>query len=598
MQDPHMNALRRSALGLVALLSLLSGCGPQTPPPGGPTVAHPLPSPCVITGEPARPGGRLTLLALNAPQTFNPLLPADSASDEVVRLIFSGLIRMDATKQEALPGLAESWSVTPEGKTWTFKLRAGLHWSDGQPLTASDVVFTWNAVMYNPELNRLTYDVFRLNGKNFEVTQLDEQKVRVVTPEVFAPFLEFFGSVPVLPRHAMEREVRDGRFLSLYPPQTRPDRIVGSGPFRVKASTPGQSVLLERNPEYWAVDAQGQRLPYLEEVLLTVTGGQPPLALFLNGPGDVYEHTRPEEFARVQPLVGPGKFQLRDLGVGLDRDFLWFNLNTNRNAAGQALVNPAKLRWFQNKTFRQAVSCAMDRDRLVKTAYGGRALASLAFMSAENAKWNNPNVPRFGFDPARARALLAEAGLQDRNGDGVLEDAAGNRVEFSLASNSGNPAREQAAALIIEDLQRVGVRVTFQPMDFAQLVQRINNTFDYECALMGLGGGGVDPASQINVLKSTDPLHQWFPNQSTPATEWEARIDALMDAQMRTLDYAERKKHFDEVQTILAEQLPMIYTVAPFHFAALRPELINLRPSVLTSYRLTWNIEQLALRQP
>ena len=133
---------------------------------------------------------------------------------------------------------------------------------------------------------------------------------------------------------------------------------------------------------------------------------------------------------------------------------------------------------------------------------------------------------------------------------------------------------------------------------FRALVEKINGTFDYECALMGLGGGGLDPASQMNVLKSSEPLHQWFPSQRAPTTDWEARIDMLMDAQMQTLDFAQRKRSFDEVQAILAEQLPMIYTVSPFHFAAARSDLANLRPSVITNSRLTWNVEELFFKKP
>jgi peptide/nickel transport system substrate-binding protein len=114
---------------------------------------------------------------------------------------------------------------------------------------------------------------------------------------------------------------------------------------------------------------------------------------------------------------------------------------------------------------------------------------------------------------------------------------------------------------------------------------------------MGLGGGGVDPASQVNVLRSSEELHQWFPLQKTAATPWEARIDSLLDAQLVTLDLAERKKAFDEVQAILAEELPMIYTVCPVSYAAVRKELANLRPSVMTPYPLTWNLEELYLKK-
>ena len=132
---------------------------------------------------------------------------------------------------------------------------------------------------------------------------------------------------------------------------------------------------------------------------------------------------------------------------------------------------------------------------------------------------------------------------------------------------------------------------------YQALLERINVSFDYECALMGLGGGGGDPASQMNVLRSSEELHQWFPFQKTPSTEWEARIDSLMDAQMRTLDSTQRKKYFDEVQVILAEEQPMIYTVAPFAFAAIRSDVGNLRPAVLSPYHLTWNLGELYFKQ-
>jgi peptide/nickel transport system substrate-binding protein len=207
------------------------------------------------------------------------------------------------------------------------------------------------------------------------------------------------------------------------------------------------------------------------------------------------------------------------------------------------------------------------------------------FISTENPKWNNPNIPHYGFDLARAQTLFSAVGIQDRNGDGLIEDADGNRVEILLYSNTGNPLREKAAALIVADLKALGIKLIYVSMDYQALVERINVTFDYECALMGLGGG--DPASQINVFRSSDELHQWFP----------LRIDSLMEAQMRTVGFAQRKKSLDEVQVILAEELPMIYTVAPFAYAAIRSDVGNLRPAVLSSYHLTWNLEELYFRK-
>jgi peptide/nickel transport system substrate-binding protein len=315
--------------------------------------------------------------------------------------------------------------------------------------------------------------------------------------------------------------------------------------------------------------------------------------MFLAGKSDVYDLVRLEFLDEFKQASAKASFDILELGPGTERDFLWFNQNTGTNALGKPIVNPAHLKWFRNKKFRQAISCAIDRERMVREIYQGRGRSIHGFFSSENPKWNNPNIPQFGYDPARARALLAEIGIQDRNGDGLAEDAEGNPLEITLFSNADNLLRQRAAQLIQDDFKKLGIKLNHVAIDFRSLVEKINATFDYECALMGLGGGGVDPASQLNVLKSSEELHQWFPFQKTPSTEWEARIDALMDAQMRTLDYAQRKKAFDEVQQILGEEMPMIYTISPFSYSALRTGVANARPSVLTPYRVTWNLEEL-----
>jgi peptide/nickel transport system substrate-binding protein len=585
-----------SRLALLGLAVALAGCGRQGN--SRPNTGHALPpSALVAQCEPGRVGGRFVLATSSSPNSFNPLFATNSASDNIVRLLFGSLVNLNMVTQEAGPGLAESWSVAADQKTWTFKLRPGVRWSDGQPFTADDVVFTWNELMYNPELNRLTYDLFRSGGQNFAVTKVDDTTVRVVTPEVFAPLIDFFGGVPILPKHALEGALREKVFPMAYSLNTRPARIVGCGPYRVKEIKPGRYTLLERNPEYWVTDRQGHRLPYFDEVMFPVGGPGAEVNKFLEGKSDVCEAVRPENLGVFERVLAKRQVQTIDLGIGAERDFLWFNQNTGADSAGKPIVTPAKLKWFRNKKFRQAVSCAIDRERIAKSVYGGRAAPIYGFISTENKKWNNPEIPRFGFDLARARSLLTEIGLQDRTGDGVLEDAEGNPVEIMFYSNTGNPLREQAAGIIQEGLKVVGVKLVFVPMDFRALVGKINGAFDYEAALMGLGGGGADPASQMNVLRSSEELHQWFPFQKSPSTEWEARIDSLMDAQMHTLDFAQRKKDFDEVQVILAEELPMIYTVSPFTYAMVRANVGNLRPSVLSPYHVTWNLEELYFKK-
>jgi peptide/nickel transport system substrate-binding protein len=588
-------------VAVAALLAVsICGCEKHSAPTRAGQGAHPLPpTPRVAPCEPGLAGGRLVIAASATPRTFNPLTAQDAASDSIIRLLNGALVNIDFARSEATPGLAESWSVAPDQKTWTFKLRRGLRWNDGEPLTASDVVFTWNQLMYNRDFNRTTYDLFLLHGKPFVVSQVDELTIQVVTPEIYAPFLEYFGGIPILPRHTLESAAKEQRFLTAYDTTTRPENLVGCGPFRLRQFQSGKQTILERNPEYWAVDKQGGRLPYLDEVVFVIGGGPGTEGvLFLNGKSDVFENVRPEGWPQFkQAADSGGKFNLMDLGVGAERDFLWFNLNSGSNNAGKPYVSAKKLAWFQQKKFRQAVSCAIDRERIAREVFGGRARPTYGFISTENQKWCNTNIAIYSFNLDRARSLLEEIGIKDRNKDGVAEDADGTPIEIVLYSNVENPAREMTARIISECLAAAGIRLVYFPMDFKSLVGRVNISFEYECALMGLGGGGVDPASQLNVLRSSEELHQWYPSQKTPATPWEARIDTLLDAQMVTLDLAERKKAFDEVQAILAEELPMIYTVCPVSYAAARKDLANLRPSVMTPYPLTWNIEELYFKK-
>src|SRR5258706_4422283 len=250
-----MPAFAISRVSSLGLLLFLTGCGKQNI--SNPNTGHSLPaSPLVSMSEPGIPGGRFVIAATNSPKTFNPLLAFDAASDAVVRLLFSSLVNLNWLTQEAGPGLAESWSVAPDRKTWTFKLRQGVRWSNGQPFSADDVVFTWNEIMYNPENNRMTFDLFRIGGKNFAVTKLDAFTVSVVTPEIYAPFVEFFGGVPILPKHALQGPVREKRFSKADALNTRPQNIIGCRPDRVKEIAAGKFTVLERDPGYWVTDKQ------------------------------------------------------------------------------------------------------------------------------------------------------------------------------------------------------------------------------------------------------------------------------------------------------------------------------------------------------
>ncbi len=598
----------RAIVLAITLASFLSGCGnksdnsgaPSAPPAAG---ALP-PSPLVAKCEPGIRGGRLVIATFVDPKTFNPITANEVSSTDVTLKINGGLVSVDAPTQEVVPGLAESWSVEPDNKTWTFHLRKGLRWSDGKPLNADDVIFTWNDVIYNTNIINVTVDQFRIDGKDFAVSKVDDYTVRVVTPEVYAPFLQFFGGgVTILPKHILADAVKEKRFESAYGINTPVDQVVGCGPFRIKQYVQGQYVRLERNPYFWEVDSKGQQLPYLDEVVITIVPDQNAESLrFLKGEADLQEIVRPEEYDRFKEESAKGKFRLIDLGLAGDHDMLFFNENPEKNPkTGKPYVDPIKLKWFRDVKFRQAVSYAIDREAIVRSALGGRGQPNYSFAQTENNYWYNPNIKKYPYDPAKALALLAEIGIKPR-GDGTLVDSDGHPIEFVMNTNAGNDRRQKSGVIILEDLKKLGMQVTFQPLDFNALIDRFDNSKDYECILLGWAGGPVDPVFGMNILKSDAFSHEWYkkdPKTSPkePATDWEARIDFLMNAQLKTLDKAERKKDYDEVQMILSEEVPQIPTVALNAYAAARSDIGNIRGTTLEYNRLLWNIEELYFKK-
>jgi peptide/nickel transport system substrate-binding protein len=589
-----------SNLVWAAALACLSGCGQksETAISEKTAASYPLPDPPVVAAcPPGVPGGRFVVSAIGDPKTFNYIMANESSSIDIGRFMFWGLLNFDVPTQEIKPALAESWTNSPDGKTWTFKLRKNLRWSDGQPLTADDVIFTWNDVIYNTNINTVTRDPFIVDGKEFAVTKLDDLTIQVVTPKVYAPVLAAFGAgTPVMPKHILEKSVADGTFASAYGVNSRPEDIIGNGPFRLKEYKPAQYTMLERNPYFCEVDSHGQRLPYFDNIIFTVVPNVNAAYLrFLSGESDEVG-ILPSQYDRFKAESAKGKFDLLEPGIGLEMNFLWFNENTNVDNHGKPIVDPKKLKWFRNPKFRQAVSYAIDREAIIKSVYSGRGVPSYGFETPGNKKWFNPNIQKYPYDAARAVALLKEIGIEERQGDGFLTDSDGNRIEFVFNTASGSDAAEKTAVLIASDLQTIGIKAIFQPIEFNTLITKIDDTHDYDCILLGLQPGigtGGDPADSMNVIKSDGFTHQWFPREKTPSTAWEARLNQLMDAQMQTLSFAERKKDYDEVQEILADQVPMIFTVTPMYYSAIRADIGNVRPTSLTSYRVTWNAEEL-----
>ena len=295
----------------------------------------------MVDCAPGIPGGRLVIATFGDPKTFNPITANEQSSEEIYRHLFAALLGFDWPSQEVTPGLAESWTNSPDGKTWTFKLRKNLRWSDGEPLTADDVVFTWNDVIYNPEIDNVTRDPFIMDGKKFTVTKMDDLTIQVVTPEIYAPFLENFA------RRADFAEAHSGKSCRGQDVHLGLRHELGRRP---GSSAAGRSVsrntsrrnpsLLERNPYFFEVDSNGQRLPYFDNIIYTVVPDMNAMSLrFLSGESDADDFMLPYEYDHFKTESAKGKFKLLEPGIGLETAFFWFNENTNvgrqdRPAAG------------------------------------------------------------------------------------------------------------------------------------------------------------------------------------------------------------------------------------------------------------------------
>jgi peptide/nickel transport system substrate-binding protein len=587
---------------LFAAAVFLVGCGKNqaASQPEKSAASYPLADPPLVAKcHPGIRGGRLVVASFADPKTFNPITANDMTSQDIYRFLFASLLGFDMPSQTVEPGLADWWTNSPDGKTWTFRLRKNLHWSDGAPITADDVIFTWK-VICDPKIPNPYSEQFLVNGKTFTVTKVNDLTIRVVTPQIYAPFLENFGAgIPIIPKHILARAVADGTFESAYSTATPARDIICSGPFVIKQYKPSEYTLMVRNPYFFEVDSNRQRLPYLDSIIYTVVPDMNAVSLrMLTGESDADDTIQAYEYGQFKADALKSGFRLLEPGIGLEKNFFWFNENTNINPkTGRHYVDPKKLKWFRNEKFRQAVSYAINRKAIIKSIYSGRAIPAYGFVTPGNKKWYDSDIKKYPYNPAKALELLKEIGIEDRNGDGTLEDTNGNPIKFVFNTNTGNDAREKTALMIQTDLNNLGFKVIFQPVEFTTLINKIYNTYDYDCMLLGLAGGSTDPSSSISVLKSSGYTQDWFPLQKTPSTKWEARIDALMDAELNTLDYNERKKDFDEVQEILAEEQPMIFTVTPYYYAAIRTNIGNARPTAMSYYRVTWNAEELYFKK-
>lgn len=552
----------------VALLAL-AGCDSK----------EPIQETAIQAVTPSRPQHLFTATIAD-PKTFNPIIVTDSASSVATGHLFDTLVRLNEITMEMEPALAESWKSNPDGTEWIFRLRHDVLWHDGVPLTAADVVFTFDAI-YDPRVPSSLAHILTIDDHPIEVEALDDFTVRFRLPRSFAPFLYSIGA-PIVPKHRLGEALAEGRFAQQWGIGTPPAELIGSGPYRMVEYVPAQYIELRRNPDYWMRDASGASLPYLDEQTLRIVPNQDTAYLkFLSGETDIH-NPRPEEIPDLRERSPTLHISVEE--VGLDTGTLFVSFNRNPQHYNSNGKKDPRLRWFTDKRFLKAIAHSIDKESIILNCYHGYGRPAVGYISPENKHFHNPALQDYAYDLTLARRLLTDAGYVDRDGDGIIEDPDGNRVEFSLNTNAGNQVREKICSILKEDWTKLGLSVSYRPLDFTLLVEKLDTTFDWDAMLMGFTGG-VEPHNAASLLRSSGNLHLWNPNQPSPSTTWEADIDRLLAQGSRELDVEARSKVYGEIQEILHRELPMIQTVREVRFTAFKNSLANFHPTVWGVYR-------------
>lgn len=546
----------------------------------------------VSHGETGRSGGQLVVVQRAEPRTLNPVIALDAPSKEVLRPTIGDLVHINRETQATEPALAKSWKVSPDGQRYTLALREGIRFSDGDPFDADDVVFSLD-VYLDPKVGSTNRDFLIIEGEPIKYRKVDRYTIELTLSKAYAAAERIFDSIAILPRHLLEKTYKEGRFTEVWGLTATAQQMAGLGPFRFREYVPGERVVLERNPEYWKADSAGNRLPYLDRLVFVFTPSEDAQVVrFQSGEADIVTRIGAANFD-VLSRSRTSDYELFDVGASLEYSFVFFNLNELGNGGPAAISR--KQAWFRDTRFRQAVSLAIDRDGIARLVYRGRATPLSGHVPPGNKRWVDGSLPRPTRSVERARALLRESGFS-WNSEGALVDKKGQTVEFSIATNSSNAQRVQMAAILQEDLKQVGMRVSVVTLEMRALLDRVMTTSEYEACVLGLGGGDVDPNSELNLWLSTGPTHLWALRQGKPAPAWEAEIDSLMRQQLTVVEFTDRKKMYDRVQRLVFEHLPIIPLVSPNVLVGARKGLGNFRPTVLDPHAL-WNVEQLFWRE-
>lgn len=545
-------------------------------------------------------GGQIVTSTIGeGPKTFNPWVSKDATSSQVADMLYDSLLSTDPITGEVIPHLAKGYKVSDDKKTYTIKLREGVKWSDGKEITADDVVFTWNEIILAGFGNTSLRDSVLIDGEYPKVTKVDKYTVDFDIKKPFSPFLRLFGT-QIAPKHVFESVVQKGkRYFDTYLGTTvNPQKIVSSGAFLLDEYVPAQRVVFKRNPNYYEIDAQKNKLPYVDKYVVLIVGDlNNEMLKFEAGELDAVS-VRGKDLPRFKSKEKKSDFTVYNIGPTTSTMFIAFNLNSRTNKEGKYYVNPIKQKWFNNKNFRTAVDYAIDRKAMVNNVVNGVAQPLFTAESLSSIYLNEKLAVGHEQDVDYAKELLKDAGFY-LDKDGFLYDEDGNPVEFDLYTNAGQTEREACGVMVKEDLRKLGIKVNFKPIEFNSLVSKMMSTCDWDMVLMGLTGNPLEPHTGLNVWNSKGHLHLFnmrFPYDKTlDILSWEKELDEIYTIAPLELDFEKRKPLYDRYQEIIYEERPIIYLYSPLTIMAVRDKIKNLYPTPLGG--AMHNIEELYIEK-
>jgi peptide/nickel transport system substrate-binding protein len=547
---------------------------------------------------PSPPRNQLVQSVLSDPKTFNAVLSAESPN--IFGLTYEGLLTENPLTGVKEPALAESWEISEDKLSIIFTLREGLKWSDGQPLTVDDVIFSYNDLYLNPDIPNNYRDSLRIgaSGTFPIITKLDDRRVQFKVSEPFAPFLDS-TALPIMPAHILRDTLKKDKygklpFLSTWGIDTPPEKIVVSGPYKPKEYVTSQRLIFEKNPYYWKKDAQGKQLPYIDEVVWAIVESQDTSLLQFRSGGLDAVGVSPEYFSLLKKEEERGNFKIYDGGPAYGTNFLTFNLNRGKRN-GKPLVDPVRSAWFNNLKFRQAIAYGIDRQRMINNIYRGLGKAQDSPMSMQSPYYDK-SLTGYNYNPSKAKELLLAGGFKfDQEGN--LLDSQNNRVQFTLNTNAGNKTREAMGSQIKEDLARLGIQVDFSPIAFSVLVDKLSNSLDWEAVILGFTGDNEPHAP--NIWLTDGSLHMFNQDSQPPnkplqgrvVADWEDKISQLFVEGAKELDREKRRVIYNEAQQLISEKLPFIYLVNPYSLGAVRNCFEGIEYSALGG--AFWNLDEL-----